>query len=124
MPRNFTISRKNKHKSRVTRIYKNNKNKNNNNRRTRRNNFTAGNGDKVQCCMCEKRINKDDTLVPSGCLVEHGKRAHRICSNCWWDPEKGFAREGVKHRCPGCIKNIPLTPYKKEPTITIDLTEE
>jgi hypothetical protein len=72
--------------------------------------------------MCEKTINKENTLVPSGCLSMYGKAAHRICQKCWWNPITGFAREGVAHKCPGCIKNIPLTQYKKTDPIIIDLT--
>ena len=77
----------------------------------------------VQCSMCEKMVNKDNTLIPSGCSRNHGKAAaHRICKDCWWDPKRGFAREGISHKCPGCIKNIPLTPYTEDDPITIDLT--
>ena len=95
------------------------------NRKSRRRTFKAGNGDNlVQCSMCERMVNKDDTLVPSGCLMNHGKAAHRICKDCWWDPKKGFGREDASHRCPGCEKNLPLTPYVKEAPITIDLTKD
>lgn len=83
----------------------------------------------VSCCMCEKNINKKDTLVPRVCLNEYGKKAHRICSECWWNPETGFAREGIKHGCPGCEKKIPLTkviniPSSNKPIKVIDLTED
>ena len=77
----------------------------------------------VKCCMCEKMINKKNTLSPRECLNEHGPGAHRICQECWWDPEKGFASEDVSHKCPGCIKGLPLTPYSRE-TIFMDLTED
>ena len=82
---------------------------------------------KVNCCMCEKKVNMNDTLIPQECLNKYGQRAHRICSDCWWNPDIGFAREGVKHSCPGCAKNLPLTkpiPSKKsnEPVQIIDLT--
>lgn len=81
----------------------------------------AGENDKVMCSICEKMVNKDDTLVPRECLNKYGKAAHRICKNCWWNE---FALEGVSHKCPGCVKGIPLTQYKKELPILIDLTEE
>jgi hypothetical protein len=86
--------------------------------------LTEENSDQVNCCICEKIVNKENTLIPNGCLKEHGKAGHRICTECWWNPETGFAREGITHRCPGCIKGLPLTPYKKEETITIDLTDD
>jgi hypothetical protein len=93
-------------------------------RRTRRRNLKAGNGDKVKCCMCEKMVNNDDTFVPVRCLNQYGRSAHRICSKCWWDKKKGFAREDISHECPGCRKGLPLTHVKKEPTIYVDLTED
>jgi hypothetical protein len=82
---------------------------------------TGGTYDKVKCCMCENKINKADTLIPRECLAKYGSRAHRICKDCWWDPEKGFAREDASHKCPGCIKGIPLEQQKK---IFVDLTED
>ena len=80
------------------------------------------NYDIVICCMCGKELDKSDTLVPQICYQKYGQKAHRICCECWWNPETGFAREGAPHRCPGCVKNLPLTsiPYK-EPEI-VDLT--
>jgi hypothetical protein len=90
----------------------------------------GGNNDEnVTCSMCENDVKKKDTLVPRVCLNEHGRRAHRICSDCWWNPETGFAREGAKHGCPGCQKNIPLTnisnvPSSNKPVKVIDLTED
>ena len=79
--------------------------------------------EKIMCSMCEKMVNKNDTLVPRECLIKYGNKAHRICQICWWDPEKGFAREHASHRCPGCQKGVPLTDYKQESPIFIDLTE-
>ena len=68
----------------------------------------------VSCCVCEGTFPRDDTLVPARCLKENRERAHRICQDCWWDPETGFARENAPHGCPGCIKNFPLTaPLKR-----------
>jgi hypothetical protein len=51
--------------------------------------------------------------VPSACLQTHGVKAHRICEDCWWDPHRGFAREDVTHRCPGCKQGLPLNPSLK-----------
>jgi hypothetical protein len=84
----------------------------------------AGNGDKVQCCMCGKMVNKDYTMSPSGCLMKHGEGAHRICQDCWWNPEKGFGRENASHECPGCLKGLPLTPFEKKDYGVIDLTDD
>ena len=78
----------------------------------------------LSCCMCEKNVNKYNTFVPLECLNKHGKTAHRICCFCWWDQEKGFAREDISHECPGCIKGLPLTYVKMEPPIYVDLTFE
>lgn len=94
------------------------------NRRTRRRYRKGGNNDNVKCCMCEKIVKKDGTLVPRECLMNHGKAAHRICQDCWWDPDIGFARETASHKCPGCEKGSPLTEYTKEPPILVDLTED
>jgi len=80
--------------------------------------------DKVNCCICRGEVNINETLMPSGCKINHGKRAHRICEECWWNPENGFAKENLKRECPGCEKGLPLTVVKKEPTIFIDLTED
>jgi len=86
----------------------------------------GGTGDKVNCCMCGKEVDKSDTLVPQICLQQHGQTAHRICSDCWWNPETGFAREGVPHGCPGCAKNLPLTsvPYKEPEMIDLTLDDD
>jgi len=79
----------------------------------------------IKCCMCEKMINKDNTLMPSECLLKYGLNiAHRICNDCWWDSIIGFAREYSSHKCPGCIKGLPLTEYEKQAAIFVDLTEE
>lgn len=95
-----------------------------NKRKTRNRRYRAGNGEKVLCSMCEKQVPINNTLIPRECLMKNGKAAHRICQNCWWDSETGFALESSSHKCPGCTKKLPLTPYKKEPQIFIDLTEE
>ena len=75
----------------------------------------------IVCSICEISFPKEDTFTPSLCLLKNGKASHRICENCWWNK---FALEGVSHKCPGCIKGLPLTEFKKEPPIFIDLTEE
>jgi hypothetical protein len=94
-------------------------------RRTRRNNRKGGNGNDVKCCMCERMVKKNDTLIPRECLIKYGKNeAHRICQDCWWDPTIGFAREDASHKCPGCQKGLPLTEYKKGPPIFVDLTDD
>ena len=78
------------------------------------------NYDKVNCCMCGKEFDRSDTTVPLSCLRINGENAHRICSNCWWNPKTGFGRENANHGCPGCATNFPLT---KNPEI-YDLTLE
>lgn len=85
-------------------------------------------GTKIKCCMCEGRVSERNTLKPSTCLMKHGSRAHRICQDCWWDREKGFAREGANHECPGCKKGLPLTNVTALPSQkiseVIDLTDD
>ena len=93
--------------------------------RTRRYYRKGGTISDVNCCMCERMVNKSDTLIPRECLIKHGKNeAHRICQDCWWDPNIGFAREYASHKCPGCQKGLPLTEYKKGPPIFVDLTDD
>ncbi len=95
------------------------------NRITRSCFLRGGNGEKVNCCICEKMVDKNNTFIPMECLMAHGdKTAHRICSNCWWNSTTGFALEKVSHKCPGCVKNLPLTAYKKEAPAFINLTED
>jgi len=81
-------------------------------------------GNKVRCCMCERRVSERNSLKPSACLMKHGSRAHRICKDCWWDSENGFAREGVNHECPGCKKGMPLLKPKPASKVSevVDLT--
>ena len=59
--------------------------------------------------MCEKYKLNAMLFVPRECLVKYGKMAHRICENCWWDEDAGFAKENGTHKCPGCQKNVVLT---------------
>jgi hypothetical protein len=94
-------------------------------RRTKRRYKKGGDGIKVNCCMCENETEKEKALIPRKCLIKYGEReAHRICQSCWWDPIKGFAQENASHECPGCEKGLPLSVYKKEAPIFIDLTED
>ena len=85
------------------------------------------NNNKIICSMCVIKIDIKNTFIPRECLNNYGVRAHRICSDCWWEPVSGFAREDASHCCPGCAKNMPLTNLPilnvkyKEPEI-IDLT--
>lgn len=84
----------------------------------------GGNNEKVKCCMCKREVDKNNTLIPRDCLIEHGIEAHRICNDCWWNPVSGFAREDrADHKCPGCVKNLPLTVVNKEQGM-IDLTSD
>ena len=84
----------------------------------------GGNNEKVKCCICEREVDKNNTLIPRACLIEHGTSAHRICHDCWWNPVSGFAREErVDHKCPGCLKRLPLTVINKEQEV-IDLISD
>jgi hypothetical protein len=67
----------------------------------------------IPCCMCGRDFPRNDMLVPLACLQKHGERAHRICKDCWWDPQIGFAREDAPHGCPGCKRGLPLNPPLK-----------
>uniref|UniRef100_A0A6C0K425 Uncharacterized protein n=1 Tax=viral metagenome TaxID=1070528 RepID=A0A6C0K425_9ZZZZ len=93
------------------------------NKQTRKNRRMLG-GNKVQCCICERRVSERNTLNPSACLMKNGSKAHRICSDCWWDSENGFAREGANHECPGCKKGLPLLKPKSASKVSevVDLT--
>jgi hypothetical protein len=87
----------------------------------------GGNGDdKINCCVCGMEVNINDTLIPLDCLQkrrEKGKGPHRLCQHCWWNPDTGFAREGINHKCPCCEKGAPFPTIKlKESTEVIDLT--
>jgi hypothetical protein len=82
----------------------------------------GGENEKVTCCVCEREVDKSNTLVPRACLIDHGRAAHRICHACWWNPESGFALEDADHRCPGCLKKLPLTAVENKDPEVIDLT--
>jgi hypothetical protein len=80
----------------------------------------------IPCCMCDRDFPRNNMLVPLACLQSHGERAHRICEDCWWDPQIGFARENAPHGCPGCKRKLPLNPpiKSRKPTVieVVDLT--
>lgn len=71
------------------------------------------------CCMCDKKIKNNQSFVPRECLSKYGKnRAHKICSDCWWGE---FASENTSHKCPGCVKGIPVKSDPDKGKV-IDLT--
>ena len=88
----------------------------------------GGNGDKVNCCVCGKETNINESLIPGACSRIYGSKAHRMCPECWWNPENGFARENSSHACPGCEKGLPLPKISQKQTtekqVVFDLTEE
>jgi hypothetical protein len=99
------------------------KNSTRRNRKNKKYNYLAGGprSDYINCCMCNKEIINEDGLIPAKCLTKYGSiRAHRICEECWFDK---FAKEGVNHNCPGCIKNLPLKGLPNDNSVIIDLTE-
>ena len=108
---------------RTKKRYYKRKNKSTKRKQYRKNRYALASGyDKINCCMCDKEISRENSLVPAVCLSKNGDiRGHRICKECWFN---SFAKEGVNHECPGCVKGLPLTEYKKEQPIIIDLTED
>jgi hypothetical protein len=77
---------------------------------------------KVNCCMCGKEIYKTNGLIPAACLRTYGAiRGHRICKECWFSK---FAKEGVNHSCPGCVKGLPLNGPAHNPSAVVDLTAD
>lgn len=100
--------------------------KTNKNKRFRKNKNALARGpndsDIVKCCMCEKEISKSQGNMPVKCFTKYGaNRAHRICQDCWW---RKFAKEGVNHACPGCVKHLPLNGPPIDTSVVIDLTED
>jgi hypothetical protein len=93
-------------------------------RKTEKNRAKGPGVNDPKCCMCGKVINNEHSLIlmPSECKIKYGSRAHRICEECWFDEEKGFALEGRSHKCPGCEKKLPLTYVKQKTPEMIDLT--
>ena len=63
----------------------------------------------MKCCMCGS--SESPFLTPSQCLRKNGlEKSHKVCQTCWF---RDFAKEGVSHRCPGCLKageDIQLRP--------------
>jgi hypothetical protein len=129
--KSYCIREKNTKAKRRTRTYLKKSNKTRKTRRNRKTkkNIARGPGDEnydiTQCCMCNKTLNVNDktnALIPLECLRKRGKEAHRICKECWFDEEDGFALEGKSHKCPGCEKGLPLTRVKVNPPEMVDLT--
>jgi hypothetical protein len=124
----------NRHLKKYSKSSKKNKRNKRNKRKTLKNKRIMNRGgnknENVLCSMCENFVNKKDTLIPRVCLNEYGRKAHRICKDCWWNPDTGFAREGSSHGCPGCEKNIPFTKITSNsikintPNNIIDLTKD
>lgn len=87
----------------------------------------GGQAFKVVCCDCEKKVDLSIALIPRKCLTRYGYNAHRICDKCWWGDETktGFADENVSHKCPGCVKGLPLPvlPKKQGPVEVIDIDD-
>ncbi len=75
---------------------------------------------KHECCICGKSMS--DGLMPRSCYMKHGEHSHRICQDCWWDPNTGFANETSTHGCPGCLKGMEITNNNKpkKPLLTIN----
>lgn len=42
------------------------------------------------------------------------------CPSCWWGE---FAKEGASHKCPGCVKGLPVAKDVNAGKV-IDLTED
>jgi hypothetical protein len=78
-------------------------------------------GNKMKCCMCGKKVDKENSMTPSICYKQKLDKAHRICSDCWWED---FSKENrPNHNCPGCTNNMPLTKVTYDSSETIDLTK-
>lgn len=98
---------------------KKNKNKKMNTKKIRKRSTRMARG-LQECCMCGSKFVKKTALVPQECLMKYGKiRAHKVCPRCWWGE---FAKEGASHKCPGCVKGLPLAKDVNAGTV-IDLTE-
>lgn len=75
------------------------------------------------CCVCQK---ENGELSPSICFGINMNRAHKICYTCWFHgkgEEIAFASEYADHRCPGCLKGLPLAcvNYSNNTSTVIDL---
>jgi hypothetical protein len=116
-------------KTRRTHKYKKTKQQTRNTRKTRKtrtNKHSMKNLGRglTNCCMCGKPVEDDNSFMPSECSINNGRRAHRICKECWWKPITGFAIEGNSHKCPGCEKGLPLTHVKVKTPEMVDLTKD
>jgi hypothetical protein len=67
----------------------------------------------VRCSICDRMFARDTMFAPVACLQKNRERSHKICEECWWDPQIGFAREDAIHECPGCKRGLPLNPSLK-----------
>jgi hypothetical protein len=77
-------------------------------------------GVSTQCCMCDREFsNKSTMFTPLPCLRRNGFRAHKICDECWWDPQIGFARENDLHKCPGCVRGLPLNRVENKEIVLL-----
>jgi hypothetical protein len=76
----------------------------------------------VFCCMCKKAVNH--SMTPSICYGRYMDKSHRICSDCWFNPDIGFAGENRSHKCPGCASHFPLTKVSYNGAEVIDLLEQ
>ena len=53
----------------------------------------------MKCVLCDS--TSKPFLTPSACLKKWGpEKSHKICEVCWF---RDFAKEGVSHKCPGCL---------------------
>jgi hypothetical protein len=121
---NVKLSRKNKtHKKssiKRTRSNKYTRMRRRKNRIISKKKIYKGGNSVVDCSICKKTTNIQNTLVPVKCLRINGIYAHRICKKCWFTK---FVDEGNDHKCPGCIKGLPLTIIESTfPNQVIDLT--
>jgi hypothetical protein len=91
-------------------------------RKNRRNKSSRARGSMEECCMCGSKFHKKKTaMIPQECLIKYGKiRAHKVCPRCWWGE---FAKEGVSHKCPGCVKGLPVAKDVNAGKV-VDLTED
>jgi len=77
----------------------------------------------VICCLCEKEVNWKITMTPGVCYKKYMDKSHRICFECWFNPTSGFVLENRSHKCPGCMKEMPLTNVSYNESEVFDLTD-
>lgn len=101
------------------RIKKTIKNRTRKNRRSKSSRARGSSTIMEDCCIYGSKFNKKTALIPRECFMKYGKiRAHKVCPKCWWGE---FAKEGASHKCPGCVKGLPLAEDLDAGTV-IDLT--